>query len=147
MRKPDPSTQSRIITLVCFVSCWRHDLGNSRALGTLLSLMEHIFLAVLQAEQKEAGVQNPQAVIGERGEKNSGMCQYVERKRERKTLWYTNCPHWNFPPKKIKGSGKNVPQQLSIHQVSPMLLPKTEDLVPSQMEKKKKKCTTSGKVL
>lgn len=65
--KTDLSTWSRIIKLVCFLSCWRYELGNFRTFGTFLSLMEHIFSAALQAEQKEAGVKNPQAVIGEMG--------------------------------------------------------------------------------
>lgn len=34
-----------------------------------LSLSEPIFSAVLEAEQKEAGVQNPQEVTGEMGKK------------------------------------------------------------------------------
>lgn len=40
-----------------------------------------------------------------------------------------------FPFKKIKGVEKNGSQELSIHQMSLMFLPKTEDPVPSQVEK------------
>lgn len=96
--KADLSTWSRIIKLVCFISCWRYELGNFRTFGTLLSLMECIFSAVLQAEQKEAGVKNPQAVAGEMGEKSFGL----NRRKLPPSLLFSNESRKSNSAKKVR---------------------------------------------